>query len=194
MTAIAQTKFTLEEYFDLEFISDVKHEFIDGKIRPMAYTSIAHGRIVQNVSRLLGNCLLETNYEPFSGDRMTYVAACNRIYYPDLVVLPIERETLFYKGKMEAEKFPVSVIEVLSKSTSEDDFGDKWDCYQTIPSLEQYVLIDQYKVKIHTYQRIKNTNKWVYELFDKMEASFVIKDCPLKIQDVYARVKFEVVE
>lgn len=191
MTAIAQTKFTLEEYFDLEYTSETRHEFIDGKIRPMAYTSIAHGRIVQNLSRLLGNCLYQSDFEPFSGDRMTYIPHCERVYYPDLVILPIERETFYYKGKMEAEKFPTTVIEVLSKSTSDDDFGDKWDCYQTLETLQEYILIDQYKTKIHTYQRIENSNKWVYQLFDEIEKGLTIKGCDLKIKDIYARVNFE---
>ena len=191
MVAIAKAKFTLEEYFDLEYKSKTKNEFIGGKIRPMAYTSIAHGRIVQNLARLLGNHLHQSEFEPFTGDRMTYVPDCNRVYYPDLIILPIERETFLYKGKMEAEKFPTTLIEVLSKSTSDHDFGDKWDCYQTIPRLRQYVLIDQYKIKIHTYQRIENSNKWVYELFDEKSESLLIQDCSLTISDIYERVKFE---
>jgi len=37
--------YSLEEYFDFEFSAEGKHEYLDGRIRAMAYTSPAHGEI-----------------------------------------------------------------------------------------------------------------------------------------------------
>lgn len=94
-----EKQYTLEEYFELEYQSEVRHEFFDGKIVPVTYTSKNHGRIVNNISRLLSNCLLETRFEVYSGDRMLHVPDCNQVYYPDVVILPEEVDTHDYRGK-----------------------------------------------------------------------------------------------
>jgi len=43
---------------------------------------------------------------------------------------------------------PVVIIEVLSTSTREYDRGLKFELYQTVPTLRDYLLIDQYKIDV----------------------------------------------
>jgi Uma2 family endonuclease len=49
---------------------------------------------------------------------------------------------------------PVLIVEVLSPSTRSYDRGDKFMHYRSIPSLQDYVLIDSEMVLVEHYQRI----------------------------------------
>jgi Uma2 family endonuclease len=49
--------------------------------------------------------------------------------------------------------YPILIIEVLSKSTEAFDQGEKFTDYQTCPTLQEYVLINQSQRKIECYRR-----------------------------------------
>jgi Uma2 family endonuclease len=55
---------------------------------------------------------------------------------------------------------PVVIVEVLSDSTEKYDRGDKFEQYQTIASLRDYVLVSQKKVRIEHFRR-QDDGTWV---------------------------------
>ena len=77
---------SLEKYFEFESSAERRHEFIDGKIIAMSYTSEERGMIVSNLTRVFANCLLEQDCSVYASDRMLYVQGCNQVYYPDLLL------------------------------------------------------------------------------------------------------------
>ena len=48
-------RYTLDEYFELEYKSEFKHEYHDGYIVPITSATENHGRIVSNMVFLLQN-------------------------------------------------------------------------------------------------------------------------------------------
>jgi Uma2 family endonuclease len=56
---------------------------------------------------------------------------------------------------------PMLIVEVLSPSTEQDDRGNKWQHYQLIPSLQEYVLISQSHARIERYRRLPSGG-WEY--------------------------------
>lgn len=58
---------------------------------------------------------------------------------------------------------PVILVEVLSESTEQDDRGLKWDGYQRIESLTDYVLVSQAEARIEHFRCDRN-RIWVYQL------------------------------
>jgi len=50
---------------------------------------------------------------------------------------------------------------VLSPSTEQDDRGDKWQHYQRIPSLQEYVLVSQSQPRVERYRRLSGDG-WEY--------------------------------
>jgi Uma2 family endonuclease len=78
-------------------------------------------------------------------------------FYPDLfVTCDSSMDT-----KRVAQR-PNTILEVLSDSTELIDRGEKWQQYQRIPSLEQYVLLSQHEPSAEVYSR--QGDKWLYEL------------------------------
>ncbi len=181
---------SLEEYFEMEMTAETRHEFWNGEIRAMAYTSPEHGIIVHNLDRLLGNCIVDKNCILVPNDRMLFVPSCNRIFYPDLMLICGRSQYHQYKGKMVATLNPKVIVEVLSDSTKEDDKVGKWDCYKRIPSLEQYVLVAQDRKRIEIFHRTEDEKKWLQQIFDNAEESLTIGECEILLKDIYHKVEF----
>lgn len=53
------------------------------------------------------------------------------------------------------------IIEVLSPTTEQNDRGDKWQHYQLIPSLQEYVLVSQPHPRVEHYRRLASGG-WEY--------------------------------
>ncbi|MEG3938959.1 Uma2 family endonuclease [Microcoleus sp. S36b_A3] len=87
------------------------------------------------------------------------------------------------------------IIEVLSKSTKTYDRGDKFKLYKTIPSLREYILIDQTQINVEQYSKTEN-KKWLYSEYDEEDTALVFNSFELEIplSDVYEQVNFEQVE
>ncbi|MBC7775921.1 MAG: Uma2 family endonuclease [Phycisphaerae bacterium] len=180
--------YSLEEYFDFEYKAEGKHEFLDGRIRAMAYTSPAHGEIQTNLMDALAGCLKAKSCKRYAADRMIYVPDCNKVFYPDLVIVCGEQVFRNHKGKMKATLNPSVVIEILSDSTEEEDRIDKWGCYRTVPSLQQYLMVQQNAQSIHSYRR-KSEREWDYSYANKPEEAIAILDCLVQVKEVYAGVE-----
>ncbi len=186
-TANHPKHYTLEAYFDMEYKAEQKHEFWNGEIRAMAYASPEHGRIQTNLSDELAACLKAKGCMRYTSDRMILVPECNKVFYPDLVIICGEEQFYQHKKKMKATLNPAVLIEILSDSTEQQDRIDKWTCYRSIPSLQQYIIVEQNKINIHSYRR-KGEREWEYSYADKQEETIAILDCAVKLEAVYAGI------
>ncbi|MBK7939454.1 MAG: Uma2 family endonuclease [Lewinellaceae bacterium] len=180
--------FTLEAYFDLEMRSDVRHEYLDGEIRAMSYTSPEHGEIQMNIAGNIYQCLKKKGCKLYTSDRMVYVQACNKVFYPDILVVCGEQQFHSHKGEMKATLNPILILEILSKSTEEEDKIDKWACYQKIKSLRQYILVSQREKLIQSYHRTGDERQWVYTATEDNEDIVDIQGCTLLLKQVYSGI------
>ena len=188
MAVHVQTRYTLEEYFELEYNSATRHEYINGKIVPMAYSAKPHGKIISNLHGTLYPLLRNSDLEFYMGDRMLYVPDCNKIYYPDMVIIPQNVEIYNYKGKMIADLHPIVLVEVLSDSTEDNDRQSKWNCYRKIDSLQQYVLISQKIKEVEIYNRQPEPNNWQYSVYETADSIMEIATCKIQLKDIYHKV------
>jgi Uma2 family endonuclease len=85
---------------------------------------------------------------------------------------------------------PGIIIEVLSNSTELFDRGEKWEQYQKIPSLEQYVLLSQNEPVAEVYSR--QGEKWLYErLTDTAVLKFSNLEFEFMLSDLYQNLPTE---
>ena len=85
---------------------------------------------------------------------------------------------------------PVIVIEVLSDSTEAYDRGKKFEQYQAVESLTEYLLVAQDPYRIEQYVRQSN-REWRYSEYHNAEDVVKINaiGCELTVKDVYAKVE-----
>jgi Uma2 family endonuclease len=182
-----QTEYISEQqYLEDEKIREIKHEYINGEIYAMSGTSKTHNIITGNVWAALIRHLDGTRCIPFSSDIKVKIETKgnNCFFYPDVVVACEDENSHDYY----TEK-PLIIVEVLSKSTRRFDQTGKFEFYKTIPSLQEYVLIEQDFAEIEVCRR---NNHWVsdrYFLGD--DIIFASIGLTISVEAIYKRVKNE---
>ena len=175
-----------EEYLAFEAQSQVKHEYHDGEIFAMAGASDAHVTVALNCASLLLSHLRKSGCRVYMSDMKAKIQRRGRFFYPDVMVTCDKRdsETLLYKT------FPKLIIEVLSDSTEAYDRGDKFADYQTVDSLEEYVLISPKRSRIECFRRGPN-GVWILHTFVEGKFEFASVAFEGAIEDIYENVVFE---
>ncbi|AFY59737.1 hypothetical protein Syn6312_0510 [Synechococcus sp. PCC 6312] len=146
-----------EEYLAFEAASETKHEYCQGEIYAMAGASRIHVLITVNLVTLFRQQLRGQPCLPYSNDLKVNVPAAGAYFYPDLVVSCDPRDS---RTTDDILNHPRLVLEVLSPTTETFDRGRKFQAYQTIPSLEYYLLVSQTEMHLDVYQR-QGINQWL---------------------------------
>ena len=177
-TASNITLISTDDYLANELKSDVKHEYIDGQVYAMAGAHSNHNRITATLIRKIGNHLDGKPCQPYASDMKVKVGT--KFFYPDVLVDCSNINGYFTES-------PKLIIEVLSKSTRRTDKTIKLMAYTQIPSLEEYVLIDQDMVEIEVLQRNAGWIPKSYYLGDNV--TFDSIGLTLSVEVIYERVQ-----
>lgn len=175
--------FSETEYLDFELHSNTKHEYFDGDAFAMSGGSQNHQLLTMNVASECHQHLKGTPCKVFQSDMKVRVDDGNKYFYPDVVVTCEQENEAYFLNA------PRLVIEVLSKSTREYDQNLKRSIYQTIQTLEEYVLIEKDSVKIEVFRKADDWQSSCYFLND--EITFTSIDLTLPVVDIYQRVDNE---
>ncbi len=171
------------EYFELEESSQVRHEYVAGRIWSMVGASARHGVIVSNLNHHIYEPIRQAGCRAYATDMKVKVEASQSFYYPDLVV-SCER----FDPKSNFLVAPCLIVEVLSPSTQIVDRREKLTAYRHIPSLTEYVLVYQDKMQIEVYRK-DNAGSWHCQLFSKagklILQSVSSSEIELDMKDIY---------
>lgn len=139
-----------DEYLAAEAASEVRHEYIGGQVYAMTGASDRHGLIANAVAFALTPAVRRKQCQLFIADMKLRLQIGDEtiFYYPDLLVSchAQDREKFFRSA-------PCLLIEILSESTARIDRREKLLAYQTIPSLQSYLLIEQERRHVELYRR-----------------------------------------
>jgi Uma2 family endonuclease len=177
-TAPIKTVATFEDYVRFETTSDVRHEFVDGNLFVMAGGLKRHNYVGGMLyARLLPISVAKGCYT-YINDIITKMPS-GKGYYPDVLVTcdsSLDSNRVVYR--------PSILVEVLSSSTESIDRGEKWEQYQTIPSLEHYILLSQNEPVAEVFSR--NDGKWLYErLTGDSKLRFASLELEIVLSDLY---------
>lgn len=189
-TAQKKPLYKYEEYLSLEEASDIRSEYYDGEIFDMAGGTEEHSRIISNVIREVGNEIFEKDCSVFEGNLKVRIEAANSTVYPDAMVVcsPIEYD----HDRKDIICNPGIVIEVLSEGTAGYDRGGKFRKYQQLPSLQEYVLIEQKEAQVDVFRR-NAQGLWILHSFQGLDAVLVLESLNIQVEmaRLYHRVQFE---
>ncbi|MGL4611004.1 MAG: Uma2 family endonuclease [Trueperaceae bacterium] len=111
--------------------------------------------------------------------------------YPDASV--VLGEALFENARRDSLLNPTVFIEVLSPSTEKYDRGKKFQHYQTLLTIRDYILIAQDAHRVEHYLRQRD-NTWLMTVYEGLEASLNLTSlyCTLlSLADIYEGVTLE---
>jgi Uma2 family endonuclease len=187
MSQIAEERFlSIEEYLALEAKSKIKHEFMDGEIFAMAGATRKHNLATTNIARALGNQLEDSNCEVYASDFRVKIREGHNVY-PDVAVAC---DKILTENNDTTLLNPIVVFEVLSKSTEKRDRGDKAEDYFRMASLQDYILVSQYRVRVEHLSRQKN-NEWTLKIYESLDETLDLKsiNCKISLNLIYLKLK-----
>lgn len=182
-------QFTPAEYLEWEAQQDLRYEYIEGRVRPIADETLARAiDTTTNLSNLLQEHLHGTVCRVF-GDRVkVQTLESNSFCYPDLSVSGDVQD----RSANNFISHPSLVVEVLSPSTEAYDRGEKFALYRPSLFLQEYVLVstDLMHLDVH---RQPSPGLWEFSSYtsgESMELTSV--DFSLEVDRVYEQVRFDV--
>jgi Uma2 family endonuclease len=190
MSAVPESRFTLEEYLSREHVAEYKSEFYQGEIFAMTGGSPTHNLISVNIASRLRTELRGSGCRPFNSDQRIRIQANGLSTYPDVTVVCGDLQ-LDDKDE-DAITNPVVIFEVLSKSTERYDRGKKFDLYRQLESLREYVLVSQTEAQVERFVR-QDDGDWLLTVLKGPEAvlKFASLDVSLTLSDIYEDIEFQ---
>jgi Uma2 family endonuclease len=193
MQLTEQRYYSIEEYLALEEAADYKSEYIDGEIFPMAGGSTNHNRIAGNFYAVLNFAFKTEDYDVFMSDVRLWIPK-KRIYtYPDVMLVVGKPE--YYNNRTDTITNPRVIIEVLSPSTKRYDRSKKFEAYRTIPTVEEYLLLDQTRKYIEHFSKTDH-KRWSFAEYNESDEAIALASVSFEIAmaDIYNKVNFEEVD
>lgn len=179
---------TEEQYLALDRAAEVRSEYFDGEMFAMSGGSKRHTRLAVNIIRELSNAFGEGPCEVFNSDFRVRVSS--KMYtYPDVSV--VCGEPAVGDSHEDILLNPIAIFEVLSPSTENYDRGLKLQHYRAIPSLREYLLVDQKQVRIEQYTR-QPDGVWAFRDYQSLDDELKLESVGVSIplNHIYQRVEF----
>jgi Uma2 family endonuclease len=178
-----------KEYLELEREAEYKSEYYQGEIFAMAGASYDHNRIVESLSVEFGLHLKGKSCSSLSRDMRLHIPETGLYTYPDLLIFCGEPELL--DDQMDTIVNPSVIVEVLSVTTAGYDRGEKFHLYRSIPSLQEYVLVDSLSISVEVWAK-NESGIWylaceAHSLEERVTLTSL--NLQLKLSDVYANTK-----
>lgn len=185
-------QYTLEQYLRREERARERHEYFNGYIKPVPMAKGPHNIITLNIGSALKVALKAVlqRYIVFSSNQKVYIPQLNIGLYPDALVVS-EQPEYHDEGEILLVN-PLLIVEVLSKSTAAFDRGDKFRYYKSLPSFQEYVLIEQTECAVETYFR-EAPDLW--RTAEVKDPSGVLPlrsiGCSIQMADIYENISFD---
>lgn len=170
MNAAERRSMTAGEYLAMDRDSEQRYMFCAGEVFAMTGASRRHNL--------------------YASDMRVHVQSADLYTYPDVVVAcpPIEMQD----GRNDVLLNPRVLVEVLSPSTADFDRGTKFNHYRQLPSLMEYLLVEQQRMSIEKRSR-RPQGDWLMEVCEGEQAEVTLASigCTLRLAEVYAKVQFD---
>ncbi|MFN6010880.1 MAG: Uma2 family endonuclease [Microcystis sp.] len=194
MLSTTETKYyTPEEYLALEETSEDKNEYRQGEIIPMVGATTNHNQIAGNFYRRFPLTINNQDYYTYMETVRLWLSDYSIYTYPDVMVI---KGQPLYQGNSQSNVInPLIIVEVLSNSTQAYDRGDKFKFYRSLPTFQEYILIEQSSYSVERYYKQKD-DQWLIDFVmgENAVLQLVSVDWQISLQDLYQRVNFDLSE
>jgi Uma2 family endonuclease len=187
MSSLPDYYLTPEEYLALERQAEYKSEYLDGVVYALAGSSERHNLITGNIITEINVQVRKSPCKVYPSDLKVRIPNSKRFFYPDVSV--VCGETQFADDQKDVILNPIFIVEVLSESTAAFDRGKKFQSYQQIESLQEYLLVAQDEYVVEHFLR-QESGHWLYTKVSGPEAAIVLPtiECRLLLQDIYNKI------
>lgn len=170
------------EYLEWERKQVEKHEYHRGEVFAMAGGSPRHNLLSATAIVALHAALRGKRCHVLSSDQRVVAEPGQRYVYADAVVV-------CGGAQMEPERHdalanPSVIVEVLSPSTEAYDRGQKWEAYQRLASLTDYLLVSQTSARVEHFQR-ETDGSWRYRVLGAGDSITLANGASVSVDAIY---------
>ena len=181
MTGLLEAKISVQDYLELEKVSELKHEYVDGELIEMSGTKKNHNKVIQNIVVALNRLARDKGCDLYA-ESIKLQTTPSKFRYPDVMLScqPSQDDYL--------EFAPYFLAEILSDSTEITDYGAKVREYLALPSLQTYAIIAQTERLIVVYQR--DEKGWRYQSLTEGQLEIPCLETSLALEAIYEGIAF----
>lgn len=155
-----QPTFDADAYLAWEDQQAEKHEYIRGEAFAMVGARREHVVVALNLATAFKQRLRGGPCQAYFSDLKLRVEGADAFFYPDVMVSCDPRD----HAASQFVAHPTLIVEVLSESTAAFDRGDKFAAYRTLPSLQEYVLVDIAARRVEVFRRTADQD-WLFHAY-----------------------------
>ncbi|GAB4015905.1 Uma2 family endonuclease [Spirosoma koreense] len=175
--------YTVDEYLELEKVSEVRHEFVDGILIEVPGESKKANKVCGNIYLALRLSLKGKPLDVYNHDVKLRTVPGRKYRYPDIMVVPaddVDDTHVVHRA--------VVTVEVTSENSSGTYHGQKFHEYVGMPSIECYLIVSQAEPLVEVYQR--TGSNWEYAFYTDLTDLFEVRTLGIKlsVSDIYEGV------
>ena len=160
----------IADFLAWEQRQELRHEFDGAQIFAMTGGTGAHSAIQRNLLFALTAGLAGKPCQPYGSDLKIRTATSIRYADAFVICTPVANAATFVTD-------PVVVFEIVSKSTANTNLGAKKAEYQSIPSLQRYVILHQtHRAAAVFYRDAEERDGWAFEDFSGEHAMLAMPE------------------
>lgn len=189
MSAQAKPFLTPEQYLEIERQAEHKSEYWQGEMFATSGAAEPHNLVLPNITTQIHPQLRSRGCRLYSSGMRVRVSATGLYTYPDMVV--VCGASQFLDARRDTLLNPTLIAEVLSPSTEAYDRGRKFEHYQSIDSLQQYLLVASDRVHADLFSR-QPGGQWLLTAASSADDVIDLDSigCRLALRDAYEGVEF----
>lgn len=177
-----------EDYLILDEASETRYEYLNGEIYAMTGGTPKHSKIIYNLTGLMFREIGNKTCGGYDSNVRLQISK-GEYLYPDFTA--VCGDPKYDEDDSNNLLNPTMVVEVVSESSKVRDHFVKLNVYQTIDSLQIYMIIEQDtpKVTLHTRQ----DNGWLNRKFEGLDAIVPLDaiSAQLNLSELYETVEFD---
>ena len=176
-------KLSVEEYLAVDRAAERRSEYHDGELFPVPAASWAHARVSANTIHRFSERLYGHPCHVADASVRLRVSP-TQFVYPDLVV--VCGDPAFTDEEQDTITNPKVIVEILSPSTADYDYGGKFALYRRLPSFEEYLLIAQEEPLIEVFRKTPD-GRWILSSYAGLESTVRVEslDIALPLAEIY---------
>ena len=182
-------RYTVEEYLAYDASIAGRAEYHDGYIVDMAGGSKPHSQIAFNIALAIQMALGTDECNAYIADVKLRAEKANCYFYPDLWMECGDDKS---EESAPQEDRPCLIVEVPSESTFREDLVVKFFAYQQIPTLQDYILVDQNSPRVSHLHR-NEAGDWIvksyYGLGSKLD--LISMRVSISLSQIYRLIRFQ---
>ncbi len=187
MSALRVERHTVEEYLALDRAAEVPGEYHDGEMFSVEAATLRHSAISLQAKRRLTERLEGKPCRVVEEVRLRI--GPTKFVYPDIMVVCGQPATT--DEYLDTITNPKVIVEILSPSTEDYDYGTKFELYRRLPSFEEYLLIAQDRPRVEVFRKMSG-ERWVLSTYRGLDAEVALEtvDVALRLAELYVGAGF----